>query len=53
VPPRRADAVITVRQRVLDDFYLQHPERFRKPPQAPRLPEAVWINRPEELMLTV
>jgi putative transposase len=47
----RADTVIAARQAVLDDVYLQHPERFRKPPQAPRLPEAVWINRPEEIML--
>lgn len=47
----RAEAVIASRQGVLDDFYAEHPERFRQPPQAPRLPEAVWINKPEEVML--
>jgi putative transposase len=47
----RADAVIATRQQVLDDFYRQHPERFHTPPQAPRLPQAVWINKPEEVML--
>ena len=44
----RADEVTTARQRVLDHFYRQHPERFPTPPQAPRLPEVVWINKPEE-----
>jgi len=48
----RAEKVIAARQGVLDDFYDQHPHRFRKPPQAPRLPEAVWINKPEEVMLS-
>jgi putative transposase len=47
-----AEAVIAARQSVLDVFYLRHPERFHKPPQAPRLPEAVWINKPEEAMLS-
>jgi putative transposase len=41
--PRRVQA----RQQVLDIAYLRHPERFvRKAPQAPQLPEAVWINPP-------
>jgi putative transposase len=36
------------RQQILDDAYRQHPERFvRRAPQAPALPEAVWINPPE------
>jgi len=47
----RADTVITARQNVLDDFYRRHPERFHSPPQAPRLPEAVWINKPQEVIL--
>jgi putative transposase len=43
----RASQVITARAAVLDGAYAQHPERFvRKPPQPPRLPEAVWINKP-------
>ena len=44
----RASAVIEARQRVLDVAHVRHPERFvRKPPMAPPLPEAVWINRPK------
>ena len=43
----RADQVITARATVLDDAFARHPERFvGKPPQPPRLPEAVWINKP-------
>ena len=47
----RAELVREKRQRVLDAAYLAHPGRFRKPPSAPQLPEAAWINRPEELPL--
>ena len=37
-----------VRQRALDQFWKQHPERFvRGQPRAPSLPDQVWINRPE------
>jgi putative transposase len=43
----RASQVILARQAVLGDAYAAHPERFvRKPPQPPRLPQAVWINKP-------
>jgi putative transposase len=43
----RASQVITARAAVLDGAYAQHPERFvRKPPEPPRLPKAVWINKP-------
>ena len=45
----RAEAVTVARQEVLDAAYAAHPERFRTPPKAPRLPEAVWINKPEEV----
>ena len=32
---------------VLEGAYAAHPERFvGKPPQPPRLPEQVWINKP-------
>jgi len=38
---------VETRQRVLDIAYKVHPERFvRQAPQAPQLPEAVWINPP-------
>ena len=47
----RADAVRAQRQLVLDAAYEAHPERFRRPPSAPRIPEATWINRPEEAPL--
>jgi len=44
----RAPEVIAARQQILDRAHARHPERFvRKPPRAPLLPEAVWINRPE------
>ena len=37
-----------VRQNALDQFGKQHPERFvRGRPQAPSLPDQVWINRPQ------
>jgi putative transposase len=43
----RAEQIIHARQMVLGDAYAAHPERFvRKPPQPPRLPEQVWINKP-------
>jgi len=48
----RADAVIQARQLVLDAAYAAHPQRFRRPPSAPPLPEPAWINRPEEAPLT-
>jgi putative transposase len=44
----RAETVRARRQIVLDAAYAAHPERFRCPPSAPRIPEATWINRPEE-----
>ena len=35
------------RQEVLDEAYRAHPERFiGGPPQAPKLPNQVWINQP-------
>jgi putative transposase len=43
----RAEQIITARAQVLEGAYAAHPERFvRKPPTPPRLPEAVWINKP-------
>jgi putative transposase len=42
-----ATKVITARAAVLEGAYAAHPERFvGKPPTPPRLPEAVWINKP-------
>lgn len=37
------------RCRILEQAYLIHPERFVKGlPQPPEIPEAAWINKPEE-----
>jgi putative transposase len=47
----RAGIVREKRQGTLDAACEAHPERFRKPPCAPRIPEAAWINRPEEPQL--
>jgi putative transposase len=48
----RAPHVIAARQAVLDRVYAHHPERFPRPPAAPQLPEAVWINKPQDQLLT-
>jgi transposase InsO family protein len=37
------------RQATLDQAHTAHPERFTRRPQAPRLPEKVWINEPQPL----
>ena len=43
----RGGAVTSARAQVLVGAYAAHPERFvRNPPQPPRLPEQVWINKP-------
>jgi putative transposase len=43
----RAEQITLARGAVLDAAYAAHPERFvGKPPQPPRLPEQVWINKP-------
>jgi putative transposase len=43
----RAEAITIARAGVLDAAYATHPERFvRKPPEPPRLPGQVWINKP-------
>jgi putative transposase len=48
----RADAVIAHRDLVLAQAFQQHPDRFvRKVPTAPRLPDAVWINKPVDQQL--
>jgi putative transposase len=47
-----AAAVRAQPQLVLDTAYTTHPERFRQPPSAPRIPETTWINRPAEQPLT-
>ncbi len=46
----RGAGMVKARQQVLDMAYAQHPERFvRKPPAAPQLPQAVWINPPAHI----
>ena len=47
----RAAGVRAKRQALLDAAYILRPDRFRKPPSAPTIPEAAWINRPEETPL--
>jgi putative transposase len=45
----RADEVLDARHRVRLAAYAAHPERFvNGPPQRQNLPNAVWINPPEE-----
>ncbi|HEV7169151.1 MAG TPA: IS3 family transposase [Micrococcaceae bacterium] len=34
------------RQETLDNYYRQHPERFRRPPTTPTPPKQAWINQP-------
>ncbi len=41
-----APAIRAKRQRVLDAAYAANPNRFTRPPTAPRLPEHAWINKP-------
>lgn len=44
-----AEAIRDKRAGVLNTAYAAHPERFvRKPPEPPKLPEASWINRPDQ-----
>jgi putative transposase len=43
-----AEAVREKRQTVLDAAYVARPDRFRRPPSAPRVPDVAWINRPDE-----
>jgi putative transposase len=43
-----AEAVREKRQGVLDAAFTSMPQRFRRPPHAPQIPEVFWINRPEE-----
>jgi putative transposase len=46
---RQAKEVSRQRQNVLSDFYRRHPERFVKgEPVPPKVPDAAWINKPEE-----
>jgi putative transposase len=45
----RAHAVREARGEVLKAAHAAHPERFvRKPPEPPKLPQAAWINKPED-----
>ena len=45
----RTDAVNQIRADTLAAAYAAHPERFvRTPPAPPKVPTAVWINKPEE-----
>jgi putative transposase len=49
----QADEAIRARQEVLQDAYNTHPERFVSgEPTPPKLPEEVWINRPDSTPTT-
>jgi len=41
-----AGQIQALRADILADAHTRHPHRFRRPPQPPALPDAVWINRP-------
>ena len=43
-----AEVIREKRQNVLDAAFATKPGLFRRRPQAPRIPEVSWINRPEE-----
>ena len=44
-----ADEILAQRQRVLNDAFTRHPERFKyTPPTVTPLPTAVWINPPTQ-----
>jgi putative transposase len=42
-----ASEILQKRARVLEAAFQAHPDRFSAKPQPDRLPEKVWINRPE------
>jgi putative transposase len=45
----RADEILAQRQRVLNDAFTRHPERFKYiAPTVTPLPTAVWINPPDQ-----
>jgi putative transposase len=45
----RVDEINRTRSKALAAAYAAHPERFvRRPPAPPRVPTAVWINKPEK-----
>jgi putative transposase len=44
----RHHQVRAARQHVLDAAYRDHPDRFRRPPKAPTIPDTTWINRPSD-----
>jgi putative transposase len=46
----KTDLVVEQRRSTLLNAYQAHPERFvRKSPEPPAMPEAVWINPPENM----
>jgi len=44
----RAGQVLQRRAQTLDAAYLNHPERFNRPPQPKKPPEKAWINPPQD-----
>lgn len=48
----RTGPIDRARQAILDHAYRMHPERFHYRPTPPRLPETVYINKPEHTTTT-
>jgi putative transposase len=49
----KAPEVTARRQEALDMAYFTHPERFvKRAPVAPMVPESVWINPPQKIIIT-
>lgn len=44
----RHHAIRQRRQHILNQAYATNPQRFRRPPTAPTIPDVTWINRPPE-----
>ncbi len=44
-----AQTIREYRQASFDRAHATHPERFTRRPQAPKLPEKVWINETQPL----
>jgi len=46
-----ASQIRAQRAATLDAAYAAHPDRFRRPPVPPKLPDAAWINQPSRQAL--
>ena len=44
----KAEACNEARQRVLDNAFKEHPDRFSRRPKVAKIPKEAWINKPEK-----